>query len=62
VAVRGGRAHGLCLPAVPGDLAGEAGGSPGGREEVGGGPPPEAGWPLIWVPRGPGSQRERSPP
>src|SRR5262245_3251601 len=62
VAVRGGRAGGLCLPAVPRDLAGEAGSCSGGGEEVGGGPPPEAGWPLIWVPWESGSQRERSPP
>src|SRR5215475_3758340 len=46
VAVRGGRARGLFLQAMPGDVAGEAGGGQGGGEEVGRGPPPEAGCPL----------------
>src|SRR5262245_9717031 len=46
VAIRGARARGLCLPALPGNLAGEACGGPGGRQEVGRGSPPEAGCPL----------------
>ena len=35
LAARGPRARSLRVPAVPGDLAGEAGSSPGGGEEVG---------------------------
>src|SRR5215831_698639 len=62
VAVRGGRARGLRLPAVPGDLGREAGSCPGGGKEVGRGPPPEAWCPLILVSWGWGSPRERSPP
>ena len=62
MALRGRRARGLCLSAVPGDLAGEACGGSGRREEVGGGSPPEAGCALIWVPWESVSQRGRSPP
>src|SRR5262249_48954711 len=61
VAALGGQASSLRMRAVRGDVAGEAGGGPGGWKEVGG-VPPKAGWALICVPLGRLGPRGRSPP